>query len=33
MLRIVADLGNTRLKWARLDEAGQLTPSMRPAAG
>ncbi|MGC8639415.1 MAG: type III pantothenate kinase [Isosphaeraceae bacterium] len=27
MLRIVADLGNTRLKWARLDEAGRLTPS------
>ncbi len=27
MLRIVADLGNSRLKWARLDEAGRLTPS------
>jgi len=27
MLRIVADLGNSRLKWARLDEAGHLTPS------
>jgi type III pantothenate kinase len=27
MLCIVADLGNTRLKWARLDEAGRLTPS------
>jgi type III pantothenate kinase len=27
MLRIVADLGNTRLKWARLDESGRLTPS------
>jgi type III pantothenate kinase len=28
MLRIVADLGNSRLKWARLDEAGRLTPSI-----
>jgi type III pantothenate kinase len=27
MLRIVADLGNSRLKWARLDENGRLTPS------
>jgi type III pantothenate kinase len=27
MLRIVADLGNTRLKWARLDAGGRLTPS------
>ena len=27
MLRIVADLGNSRLKWARLDEEGRLTPS------
>ena len=27
MLRIVADLGNSRLKWARLDEADRLTPS------
>lgn len=27
MLRIVADLGNSRMKWARLDEAGQPTPS------
>jgi type III pantothenate kinase len=27
MLRIVADLGNTRMKWARLDEAGRPTPS------
>src|SRR5947209_866921 len=24
MLRVVADLGNTRLKWGRLDEAGRL---------
>ena len=24
MLRIVADLGNTRLKWGRLDESGRL---------
>ena len=27
MLRIVADLGNSRMKWARLDEDGRLTPS------
>jgi type III pantothenate kinase len=27
MLRIVADLGNSRLKWARLDANGSLTPS------
>ena len=27
MLRIVADLGNSRIKWARLDEEGRLTPS------
>src|SRR5271157_1953148 len=27
MLRIVADLGNSRLKWARLNEEGCLTPS------
>ena len=24
MLRIVADLGNTRLKWGRLDASGRL---------
>jgi type III pantothenate kinase len=28
MLRIVADLGNSRLKWARLDESGQPTTSV-----
>ena len=28
MLRIVADLGNSRLKWARVDEDGNLTPSI-----
>ena len=27
MLRIVADLGNSRMKWARLAEDGRLTPS------
>jgi type III pantothenate kinase len=24
VLRVVADLGNTRLKWGRLDQAGRL---------
>ena len=33
MLRIVADLGNSRLKWARLDEDGRLDAFLRPAAG
>lgn len=28
MLRIVADLGNSRMKWARLDEEGRPTPSI-----
>jgi type III pantothenate kinase len=28
MLRVVADLGNTRLKWGRLDEAGWLIESI-----
>lgn len=27
MLRIMADLGNSRMKWARLDEDGRLSPS------
>ena len=27
MLRIVADLGNSRMKWARVAEDGRLTPS------
>lgn len=26
-MRVVADLGNSRLKWARLDESGRLTAS------
>jgi type III pantothenate kinase len=28
MLRVVADLGNTRLKWGRLDESGRLAESI-----
>ena len=28
MLRVVADLGNTRLKWGRLDEAGRLVETI-----
>ena len=28
MLRVVADLGNTRLKWGRLDEAGRLAEAI-----
>ena len=28
MLRVVADLGNSRLKWARLDAAGRLAESV-----
>lgn len=28
MLRVVADLGNTRLKWGRIDEAGRLAESI-----
>jgi type III pantothenate kinase len=28
VLRIMADLGNSRLKWARLEEDGRLTPSI-----
>jgi type III pantothenate kinase len=28
MLRVVADLGNTRLKWGRLDESGRLVESI-----
>ncbi len=28
MLRVVADLGNSRLKWARLDEAGRVAEAV-----
>jgi type III pantothenate kinase len=28
MLRIVADMGNSRLKWARVEDDGRLTPSI-----
>ena len=28
VLRIMADLGNSRLKWARLEEDGRLAPSI-----
>ena len=30
VLRIVADLGNSRLKWARMEEDGRLAPSIAP---
>ena len=28
MIRVVADLGNTRLKWGRLDESGRLAETI-----
>ena len=33
MLRVVADLGNSRLKWGRIDETGRLAEINRLAAG